>query len=385
MECPACASTALREFYEQQSLPVNSLLLVRSKEEARTYPTARLSLSFCNDCGFIFNNAFKPEMTAYSAEYEETQGFSPKFREFAAELAQTWVDRYDLRDRRVLEIGCGKGEFLGLMVSKGSNAGIGFDPVYRPGRIAADVAAHIDFRRRNFGPEDRVQADAVVCRHTLEHVPSAFTFLKGIATAMAGQDYVALFEIPDVQRILDETAFWDVFYEHCSYFGVEALRSLFERTGFEILDIRRVFDDQYLVLDARPARRLRPAPAAQDLTRLRSSVDHFERELDVTRARWRDELAAVLGAGDRVVLWGAGSKSVAFLSSVEGARAIDYVVDINPNKHDTFMAGTGQAIVSPEFLRDYRPALVVVMNPVYVDEIQGDLTRLGVSTRVVAL
>jgi hypothetical protein len=27
-----------------------------------------------------------------------------------------------------------------------------------------------------------------------------------------------LFELPDVLRVLEEVAFWDVYYEHCSYF-----------------------------------------------------------------------------------------------------------------------------------------------------------------------
>jgi hypothetical protein len=62
-----------------------------------------------------------------------------------------------------------------------------------------------------------------------------------------------------------------------------------------------------------------------------------------------------------------------------------YAVDINPNKRGTFMAGTGQEIVTPDFLPDYRPDLVIAMNPIYTEEIQRDLTRRGIGARVVTM
>jgi hypothetical protein len=57
-------------------------------------------------------------------------------------------------------------------------------------------------------------------------------------------------------------------------------------------------------------------------------------------------------------------------------------VDINPYKHGTYMAGTGQEIVGPEFLREYRPDVVIVMNPIYCNEIQQNLDRIGVTAEL---
>ena len=48
------------------------------------------------------------------------------------------------------------------------------------------------------------------------------------------------------------------------------------------------------------------------------------------------------------------------------------------------MAGTGPRVVAPEFLARYRPDLVVAMNPIYLDEIQADLDRMGLDARLVA-
>jgi hypothetical protein len=56
---------------------------------------------------------------------------------------------------------------------------------------------------------------------------------------------------------------------------------------------------------------------------------------------------------------------------------IEYLVDINPYRHGKFVPGTGKQIVGPEFLAQYRPDLVIAMNPIYRAEIARDLNRLG--------
>jgi len=390
--CPACGVEGLEDVYENPGVPVNSLLLLDDPDAARAFPTAPLVLAHCPVCGFLTNRAFDPAMTRYSADYEETQGFSLRFRAFAAELAEQWVQAHGLTGRHVLEIGCGKGEFLGEMVRAGIGSGTGYDPVFRPGRVPEDLTSALTFLPRNFtAAEQGVRADAVVCRHTLEHVPDVGRFLADVRGVVADSPgTVLLFEVPDVQRILDEAAFWDVFYEHCSYFSAGSLARLFERTGFEVLDVRRVFEDQYLVVEAsvgptgRPARV--PSPLEDDMDRLAAGVVHFRSSVAATRDEWLDRIRRTRADGGAVVLWGSGSKSVAFLTALgDASDQVAAVVDINPNKQGTYNAGTGQRIIAPRELPALDPALVVVMNPVYEGEIRADLRRLGLDPEVRAL
>ena len=80
------------------------------------------------------NTAYDASLQEYCSNCEESQGFSPTFNAFAKKLAQTWIDRYQIRNKTILEIGCGKGEFLVLMCDLGDNRGIGIDPSYQPHR-----------------------------------------------------------------------------------------------------------------------------------------------------------------------------------------------------------------------------------------------------------
>jgi hypothetical protein len=89
--------------------------------------------------------------------------------------------------------------------------------------------------------------------------------------------------------------------------------------------------------------------------------------------------------GLRMVIWGAGSKGVAFLTTLKIRDEIAYAVDINPYKHGTYMAGTGHEIVGPAFLRKYQPDVVIVMNPIYREDIRQDLNRMGLTPELLTV
>ena len=176
--CPNCRDGSMKIFFSQHSVPVNSCILLQSADEARNFPRGNIDLGFCSSCGFISNLAFDPKLIEYSSRYEETQGFSPTFSAFHRELAQRVVDRYSLQGKKVLEIGCGKGEFLNLVCRLGNNIGLGFDPGYMPDRKetqrAKDVTFISDFYSETYSQH---KGDFVCCKMTLEHIPATADFL----------------------------------------------------------------------------------------------------------------------------------------------------------------------------------------------------------------
>ena len=375
-------------FYETTGVPVHSVLLCETRDEALGYPKGSVRLAFCPDCGFSSNIDFKPELHEYSQRYEETQGFSPTFRAFHECLAQSLIDRYDLRGKSVLEIGCGKGEFLLLLCERGGNRGLGFDPAYVEGRLPIPDELEIRFIKNFYSEKySDISAEFVCCKMTLEHIPDTSRFIAMVRRALGEEGRpLVFFQVPDAERIWRDAAFWDVYYEHCSYFSGPALEILFRQCDFEVLEVSREYDNQYLTVLAQPTsggagtrdmveglNELGPLTASFT-DRVQATVDALGRKVAETAAR-----------GGKTVIWGGGSKAVSFLSALGQEHNIEFVVDINPYRQGTFLAGGGQQIVSPDFLPGYGPDLVILMNSIYRDEVKDSLNERGLSPTIEAL
>jgi SAM-dependent methyltransferase len=386
--CPACGSLEITAFHEVDRVPVHSCVLVSSREEALDFPTGRIRLAFCASCGFIFNADFDASLLDYSRDYEETQGFSSRFRAFAQDLAGRLIDRFDLHGKEILEIGCGKGEFLLLLCEMGPNRGIGVDPAYVPERTNSEAAERITFIQDFYSKAYRgLAADFICCRHTLEHIPDVGEFVRLVRGAIGERGTPVFFEVPDTRRVLREAAFWDIYHEHCSYFTLGSLARLFRLSGFEVSDLALDFDDQYVLLEARPSSKGNGErlPEEESVSELAAEVERFRGSYQESVAGWAERLERWRAQGRRVVVWGSGSKGVAFLTTLRATDEVACVVDVNPFRQGKFMIGTGHEIVAPESLADSAPDVVIVMNPIYVDEIRDQLDGMGLRPEITSV
>ncbi len=380
--CRNCKKAELIPFYRVEGVPVHSVLLMDSKQEALNYPKRNIELGFCPQCGFISNTIFDARVIEYSSKYEETQGFSGTFNKFQDALAERLVQKYRLYNKNLLEIGCGKGEFITLLCEKGNNRGYGFDPAFVPERNP-DKNHRVRFIADYYSEQyAHYKADFIGCKMTLEHIPNTYDFLKMVSNAI-GETHrpIVFFQIPETTKILRNLGFWDIYYEHCSYFSRFSLAYLFKATGFEILSLDTSFDDQYLMIEAKPVRKgkspAKISPAYENRTLL--AVKYFKDRIRVYLDQWKSLIACFHRQGKKIILWGGSSKSVAFLTTLGITDEIEYVVDINPYKHGTYLPGNGQKIIAPDQLADYKPDLVIVMNPIYVKEIKEEMAKTDLS------
>ena len=386
-KCPNCGVKGLRKFYECRAVPAHSVLLLKSRQEALDFPKGNIELAFCSVCQFITNVAFDPALERYGAGYEATQSFSSTFNSFHQKLAEDLISRYDLHGKDIIEVGCGQGEFLELLCRLGENRGIGFDPAYSETRSTVESNARIriidDFYSEKYSDH---RGDFVCCKQTLEHIPDTFNFIELTRRVVGNnQDTIVFFQVPDVTRVLCEVAFWDIYYEHCSYFSVGSLRHVFDQNRFDVIGSRVEYGDQYLMLEAKPgdgSERGQPAIARNGIA---AAVQQFELDHVARLEQWRTCLRELAQEGRRTVLWGGGSKAVAFLTTLGIEAEVEYVIDINPHKHGTFLPGSGHEVVGPERLKEYQPDVVIVMNPIYSDEIRDMLGGMGVSAEMMPI
>lgn len=382
LTCPACGSPRGELIVELPPLPVHVGLLWPTPDAARGCPKGRFSLAVCHECAYVWNTDFQVDELHYEQDYDNALHHSPKFAAWEQDLAAGLVERHDLHGRRIAEIGCGDGRFLALLSSLGQNTGVGFEPGHNEARqselaAGADVEIHAEFADADRLRE--VGADLVVARHVLEHVPTPADFLESIRAGV-GPDAGVYVEVPNFAWALERGAFEDLMYEHCGYYTPATLAHLLSRTGFGQVEASGTFDDLFAAATASADGS--PSTAAIDP----SIVEEIRRgaaDLRQRISRLEDELAERRGAGQRLAAWGGGARAVGLMNLVTTSDAISKVVDVNPRKQGTFVTGSGHPIVAPENLQDDPPDTILVVNPVYRNEIADMLQRLGVESELI--
>ena len=387
--CIACQSLAVERFVEVPRVPVLCNILWPSRAEAMAVQRVDLALAFCHTCGHIYNPDFDLALMDYSQVYENSLHFSPRFQHYADSLAEDLVKRHHLSGKQLIEIGCGKGDFLEMLCELGDNRGVGFDPSYVAGETARTKTGQITFVQDFYSEQYAdIAADFICCRHTLEHIPEPRAFLEMLRRTVGDRtDTQIFFEVPNALHTLQGLAIWDLIYEHCSYFTKYSLASLFTDTGFQVTDVRETFAGQFLTVEAMPAPKFRLGDRAEwnrpeeIVPNVRQFAVQYRRKVEKEQT-W---LSRLQQSGRKAAIWGAGSKGITFLNVLDPGDQIPCAVDINPRKQGMYITGTGQEIVEPERLREVRPEYVLIMNSIYTDEIRETIESLGVDAELLTV
>jgi len=378
--CPVCGSKQLKIFFEMMNFPTLCNILWQSQDAARNCPKGNIQLAFCPICSFITNLAFEPALLDYSQSYDSSLHYSPFFKEYAHSLATRLIKRHNLYNKDIIEIGCGRGYFLLLLCKLGNNRGVGFDPSCTVQKNI-DLQNQVKFIQDYYSEKYRnYQCDFIVCRHVLEHIPNPKEFLKTIRDVIGNRiNAHVFFEMPNALQTFRRLFVWDIIYDHCSYFTPVSLSLIFSLSGFSVRELTEVYEGQFLCIDAIPDSQgtLNSINNQnEEVKKISFDIESFIKKYRIKVEKFRRKLHQFEEQGKRVVLWSAGSKGVTFLNTFKNSN-IEYVVDINPNKQGMYIPGTGQKIVPPDFLKKYKPDVIIIMNPIYKNEIQELVNKLG--------
>jgi SAM-dependent methyltransferase len=375
--CPVCGHTDPISVFTLGDVPVVCNQLWPDEASAKAAPCGTVDLVRCPHCAMIWNSAFESERMVYAPGYENALHFSPKFQAFADDLARGLVKRFDLKGRDVVEIGCGDGHMLALMVKHGARSATGFDP-----SMAGKTSEFAERDGVEILPEyfrsDQLDRpfDAVLCRHVLEHLDRPMTLLTDIRRAIGDRDVPVYFEMPNAGWMLEALSMWDVIYEHVGYWTAPAMEAAFRRAGFAPVAVRTGYGGQFLMAEARPAvpeTGFLPS-AAKDVAR---AADSFAASVSAELERWRDRLGKVEG---QAVVWGAGSKGTTFANALgTAAMPLSAFVDINPRKHRLYVPGVALPVLALEQLPRPFPRLIIISNSLYENEIKASVGKIDLA------
>ena len=357
--CPSCSAPAPPAFIRLTELPVHGTAVFATAAEARAVVTGDQELALCGSCGLVFNRAFDMSKLDYTGEHEESQHRSPLLRRLRRQLSAAMGRAAASSPAgRVVEIGCGAGDFAAELLSAGVGRVVGIDPHFGPERVPAGLArrlAAVPGVLRT--PRWWSPAPPPSCVGTRSSTsPSSPCSVRTSSRDAAAGIPVLLAEVPDLGRILDRRRVLGPAVRALLLLHPCHLGRLPRAAGFAVSAAR----------PPTPTSTWWPRPfraggsgragleSVAELGPLRRSPKGSPRNHRADRplGPWLDDRAT---AGDSVVVWGGGAKGLTFLDMLRGhTDPVSAVVDINPGLQHHYIGGLGLPIVAPRDLVRHR-------------------------------
>ncbi len=323
-----------------------------NKDELVIEKGVDIRIKQCPWCGLV---QAVGEPVSYYRDVIRATGVSEEMRAFRIKQFYDWVEEFRLIDKTVIEIGCGKGEYMSMMESAGSKV-IGLEHMDENIEVAISSGHHVikGFIEDENTTIEGYPYEGFYIMNFLEHIPNPGEFLRGIANNLT-KDGVGLVEVPNFDMILKESMYSEFIQDHLSYFTAETLTNLLSTNGFEVISVESIWYDY--ILSAK-IRRRPPYDASS-----------FINKQEKLKARVQAFLQRESEQGHKIAVWGAGHQALANLSLLDMAEHIVYVIDSAEFKQNKFTPATHIPILSPDVLNEGRIDTVIVNAGGYSDEI----------------
>lgn len=355
IKSPITQSNNVKRLFEQIEVPLFQNKVYDNKEQAMNCVKLPVKLYQCLDTGFVFSGEFDPEKLDYDENYQNEQGNSEFFKKHLERVYEAMKERAFL-DGKIVEIGCGKGLFLDILLDKGHDV-IGVDPTYE-GDSDKVIKEYYSEKHRD------LKANFIVLRHTLEHISTPFDFLQMIAQANAPTTSIYI-EIPTFEWIYKNDAIEDVFYEHCNYFTEKTIKSI-----FHTCEVIPLFNGQYMGIFAQ----LGQLKKREEIKE--SHIEQYPNLFENALKSYKE----LFSSASKKMIWGAGAKGSTLLNLMDPtASNVLGVIDINPKKQNKFIGGTGHLIASPDYLLQHEVDEIIIVNTNYVQEIENSIKKMGLT------
>lgn len=335
------------------AVPANSSRFMRSPGEAIRQPVASVELAWREDDPYLYNRAFEPRKISFDGSYctsvVDLGGVTqvPTMDYFAREV----LPHVDPRPR-VLDIGCGQGEFVTMVRMLGVDA-VGFDPALR---IPSPF-----LHKRYWTPADQ-HADLFVMRCVLPHIQQPWEFIQRVGEANPGA--LMLIEFQRLEWITSEGIWYQLSHDHVNVFAAGDFRARFD----VVADGTFANGEWAWVLvraDSYREPQSQTCVVADDVSALLKR-----------RQKCIDQIALL----DRpVAIWGAAGKGIVLAKALlDGGADVVAAIDADPSRHGKFMEVSGLQVLSIERASKLVPkdAIALVCNPNHMGPIHRSALAL---------
>jgi SAM-dependent methyltransferase len=337
-----------------------------------------LEVCQCSGCGLVqLSNAPVP----YYREVIRASAVSEEMKDFRKKQFSDFVNKHSLQRKKIVEIGCGKGEFLSIMQEfTPETYGLEYSEESVARCVKSGLRVFPGFIENADYKLNHRPFDAFFILNFLEHLPEPNAVLQGIHNNLT-DDGIGLIEVPNFDMIMQKKLFSEFIGDHLFYFTRETLSSTLWLNGFEIVDCTVEWYDYIISVVVRPIRNYQRKPGkvewAKDTeftnisngVKKRKKTDLSDFQSYQTKLKKDIEKYLSLFKNKKVAIWGASHQALAIISLLNLSGRIVYVIDSAVFKQGKFTPATHIPIVAPEKLNSEPVDAIIVMAAGYSDEV----------------
>jgi len=307
-----------------------------------------LSVCQCSACGLI---QLDNDAVFYYREVIRAAAVSAEMTAFRTKQFCDWTSRFGLKDKKILEVGAGAGEYMQIMREFSENV---FGLEQRQASVTSALQKNLDVQQGFIEEVSLNEApfDAFYMLNFLEHLPNPNASLQAINQALKN-DAIGLVEVPNFDMIIRQKLYSEFISDHLFYFTKESFEFTLEKNGFEVIECTETWHDYSL----------------SAVIKKRSPLDLsvFTQQKSIISNELNDYIASFKPL--KVAIWGAGHQSLAVMSLADLGEKVRYVIDSASFKQNKFTPATHLPIVEPERLNKDPVEAVIVMAASYSDEV----------------
>lgn len=384
-KCLGCGAPLTRTLVDLGAMPLaNAFVAAGTPEPDPRYP---LHARVCDACLLVqVEPAVPPE--AIFSDYAYFSSFSDSWLAHARAYSRMAIDRFALTAAsKVVEIASNDGYLLTNFVQAGIPC-LGIEPAANVAASARAKGVPTEVAFFGTATAQRLaaaghQADLLVAKNVLAHVPDINDFVAGIAILLRA-DGVFTVEFPHLLNLIRGVQFDTIYHEHFTYLSLLAVERIFTRHGLRVFDVTEIPTHggslRVFAGHAGGPHPSEPAVAAVRAKEIAAQLDRPEGYAGfaprVEKVR-RDLLAFLDAADGTVAAYGAAAKgNTLFNYCGIGRERVAFVVDRNPAKQGRLLPGSRIPVREPEAIFAEKPGYVLILPWNLKEEISERLSAI---------
>ena len=313
-----------------------------------------LAPAFCSYCG-MFQLIEQPERQKMFhknyAFFSSTSNYmQAHFKQFSEMVIKCVLA--DRQEPFVVELGSNDG----IMLRNFKDAGIrhlGIEPSENVANVARSEGVETLSEFFNIELADKIvekhgQADSILCANVMCHIPNLNSIAKGIKRLLK-PDGMLIFEDPYLGDMIAKTSYDQIYDEHVFIFSANSVSWAFGQHDLELIDVQPQITHggsmRYLLAlkgshhVSSNVDDLLQKEQKQGLHK-KETYDHFRQNCETSRKALKELLETLKQKGERVVGYGATSKSTTVINYSDiGPEHIEFITDTTPIKQGKLTPG----------------------------------------------